>query len=77
VRFDQRSGSSFRSAISQNNFVNPFIVISKGAVNSLFNLNVPCGSVNGAFVDLTPPRNGGADQLGNIASIHTTSEDLS
>jgi hypothetical protein len=80
VRFDQRSGSSFRSATSQNNSVNPFIVTSKGAdsaVNSLFNLNVSRDPANGPFVDPNASRNGGADQLDNIAPIHTTSEDLS
>jgi len=72
VRFNQRPGSTFRSAASRNNAVNPFIVSSSGAdpnVNSLFNLNVNRDPVNGAFVDPNASRGGGAYQLGNIARV--------
>ncbi|RZU42392.1 hypothetical protein [Edaphobacter modestus] len=72
MRFNQRPGSSFRSAASRNNSVNPFVVTSKGAdpaVNSLFNLNVARDATNGAFVDPNASRNGGAYQLGGIARV--------
>lgn len=72
VRFNQRSGSTFKSAASAANQVNPFIVTSSGAdpkVNSLFNLNVSRDPVNGAFVDPNAARNGGAYQFGNIARV--------
>ena len=72
VRFNQRPGSSFRSAASRNNSVNPFVVTSKGAdpaVNSLFNLNVTRDATNGAFLDPNASRNGGAYQLGSIARV--------
>jgi hypothetical protein len=72
VRFNQRPGSSFRSAAASNHSVNPFLVTSKGAdpaVNSLFNLNVARDPVNGAFVDPNASRNGGPYQLGTIARV--------
>jgi hypothetical protein len=72
IRFNQRTGSSFRSASAANHTVNPFKVSSQGAdpaVNSLFNLNVARDPINGAFVDPNASRNGGAYQFGNIARV--------
>src|SRR6187402_263511 len=74
IRFNQRSGSTFRSAASQAGTVNPFIVTSKGAdssVNSLFNQTVTKDPVNGAFIDPNAARSGGAYQLGNISRVET------
>jgi hypothetical protein len=74
IRFNQRTGSSFRSAASKARTVNPFIVTSKGAdptTNSLFNQTVTKDVTNGAFIDPNASRNGGAYQLGTIPRVET------
>lgn len=74
IRYNQRTGSSFRSAASRRGVVNPFSVSSRGAdpnSNSLFNLNVTRDPVNGAFIDPNASRNGGAYQLGTLRRVET------
>jgi hypothetical protein len=74
VRFNQKPGSSFRSAASRSGTVNPFNVPATGAnpnTNSLFSHNVTPGATNGAFANPVASRNGGTYQFGDISCVET------
>ncbi len=72
VRFNQRPGSSLKSAAARRGAVVPFNIPASGAnpdTNSIFNLNVARDPVNGAFADPNASRNGGAYQLGTLRRV--------
>lgn len=72
IRFNQRPGSSLKSAAARNGNVVPFNIPASGAnpnTNSIFNLTVTRDPVNGAFVDPNAARNGGAWQLGTLRRV--------